>query len=72
LRVNDKDSNDVVLQYGGPTDTLWVNGLKITDFDLGTNTDEGTVQIYSGASADTQIAGESTHYEDFVITIAPL
>jgi len=69
LRVNDKDSNDVVLQYGGPTGTLRVNGLKITDFDLGANTDEGTVQVFSGTSVNTQIAGESTHYEDFTIAM---
>jgi len=70
LRVNDKDSNDVVLQFMGATGTLRVNGLKIKDLDLGANTDEGTVQILSGTADSTQIAGESTHYEDF--TIAPL
>ena len=54
----------------GPTGTLRVNGLKIKDLDLGANTDEGTVNVLSGALTDDQIAGESTHYEDF--TIAPL
>ena len=68
LRVNDKDSNDVVLQFMGTTGTLRVNGLKIKDFDFGANTDEGTVSILSGYQADNQIAGESTRYEDFTIT----
>lgn len=68
LRTAATDRNDIVLRLTGPTGVLLINGTKVADLDLGTNTDMGEVSNGIQYSRALGKAGAVTRYEDFTIT----
>ena len=68
LRVGDYENNDIVVQMGGASGALLVNGVRLADLDLGANGDAGDVAIGTQFDAPSGIDGMITGYEDFLIT----